>query len=549
MRFTLLALFIGFFLSNPVAVAQNFPFVDGMEVKTYHNHANTGPYNRGITYKLIGDTLIQGKLYHQIYKIEECYWDGFITNYYSDELTYMSAVRADSTGNIYHFPINFSNEILTTDFSLQVGDTAQLWAFSFIDGFAYAYPNGTVVTAADSLANYGNRRRIQFYVDNGFLEFVEGYSDTRGFLPTGDPELTQWSNNACVMINNVQMYDTIGSPWCYTCTPPGGNIAIEAIWPEPYTSTIYYCDQNIAPIFEFANAGADTIYSLAFNYGDDIAGGTYSWTGTLAPLDSYIDTLDSYTTNDGVHELSIGNGLTVNGSYDSNPDNNLLYDTFLGMPEVYYTVTTSAPHPITIYVQPDVGGMEVSFEAMPIIDSSWNGGGENFAFHNSVSNTNYWLEYEMCLNDDCFDFGAFVNQGAGWATALTVFGDTIFDGYLDGTQQNPLSVFCADSVYLNGNVNVNGNGNGNFSNLPIPTYSLLYPNPTTGSIYLSSRTPPNMTEGNLYRIFSVDGRQVAKGRLDNDAVDVSQLSTGVYVIRILNLDANTIDQELKFVKK
>jgi hypothetical protein len=199
MRFTLIALFIGFFLSKPGAVAQNFPFVDGLEVRTFRNHSMTGSHDHSITYQLIGDTLIQAQLYHKIYKTVECYWAGSVATYYSDDPTYFSAVRADSGGNIYHFPVNLSAELLTANFSLQVGDSAEFWAFDPSNGYAYTWGWNTVI-ATDSLYSYGGRRRIQIDGDVFPIQYIEGYGDSRGFVPTGDSELATYGE-ACFFVN------------------------------------------------------------------------------------------------------------------------------------------------------------------------------------------------------------------------------------------------------------------------------------------------------------------------------------------------------------
>jgi hypothetical protein len=293
--------------------------------------------------------------------------------------------------------------------------------------------------------------------------------------------------------------------------------------------------------------GSDTIDSVSFSYGDLSAGGSYSWVGTLPPASSFIDTMPAYAPDQGPHQLMINEGMTnmllINGSFDAEPYNNLLYDTLMQDFYVWYTINSTNPFPMSIAIQPDAGGMQADFEAIPNFSLNGSGlGTENYVYHSSQNNSILVVQHEMCLNDDCFNVNVSVNQGAGWATLISDAGDTIFNGYLDGIQQNPIGTVCNGTSFLN------GNGSSNSSNPLIPIYSLLYPNPTDGSITVSSRSG-NLTQGHVYHILSVDGRRVARGKVDNGNSDVSHLSKGVYLVRIIDLETNTIQEELKFVKK
>lgn len=520
MRLTLLATFVFALLQCSVVSAQNFPLVDGLKAKTYHDHQMTGPYENGIEYQLIGDTVIQGEIYHKVYKTEECYWGGSTYNYYSNEAVYFGGVRQDTSGNMYHFPINLSNEVLTIDFSLQVGDTVDIWVINPDNGNATLVAN-ILVDLTGVLPTFGGRRFVSLGGSFNPVVWIEGIGESHTFLPGYRPELSLWSE-ACFFENDSLIHN--GTGFCYTCIPPGGDIAIEAIYPMPWNITTYYCDSILAPIFEFTNAGIDTIYSLSFSYGDMTAGGSYSWAGIMPPAASFIDTMPSYIADQGPHVLMIDEGLPnslqVNGSFDSEPYNNLLYDTVMQEFYVQYTINSANAHPLAITVQPDAGGMYAEFVTMPIQGQwGWGNGWENFLYHYS-NNGNQAFEYELCMNEDCFEFSVFVTQAGGWVTAISDVGDTIFDGYVDAATQNPLATICTGNAVLG----VHELGSGTVE---------VYPNPTANNVQVRWSTP--QTGAVKWVLFDLSGKAVKAGTLDEtNRISIHDFSEGIYFFKFEN---------------
>jgi hypothetical protein len=91
-------------------------------------------------------------------------------------------------------------------------------------------------------------------------------------------------------------------------------------------------------------------------------------------------------------------------------------------------------------------------------------------------------------------------------------------------------------IYVEGENPALGVGDNNVNNL------IVYPNPTTERLNLS------VTEGfdtAIYMIYDVNGKRVLNGKLESESIDVSNLSTGSYILRFIN-DGNVRIQ--KFIK-
>ena len=71
---------------------------------------------------------------------------------------------------------------------------------------------------------------------------------------------------------------------------------------------------------------------------------------------------------------------------------------------------------------------------------------------------------------------------------------------------------------------------------------IMHPNPTKGVLNLNSTLG---LEGILYSVFDINGRRVMNGALSNNSLDVSELTSGNYILR-LKLDSATKTQ--KFIK-
>lgn len=73
---------------------------------------------------------------------------------------------------------------------------------------------------------------------------------------------------------------------------------------------------------------------------------------------------------------------------------------------------------------------------------------------------------------------------------------------------------------------------------------ILSPNPTKGILNISTKTP--LSENTIFTVFDINGRQLISSPLKNQSIDVSSLSSGNYILRIISGE-DIITQ--KFIKQ
>jgi hypothetical protein len=136
----------------------------------------------------------------------------------------------------------------------------------------------------------------------------------------------------------------------------------------------------------------------------------------------------------------------------------------------------------------------------PLAPGSWR----NLNFFNP--STNSYECYDMAIVDDILYVGGkFSYAGSGTALVNNV---ARFDGIL------PTRIF---------------EGNREYSTLSI------YPNPAAGILVVEAAGAGSGAEIS-FEIYYVDGRQVLSGEISHNRVDVSELSTGTYLIKIHQSD-------------
>ncbi len=141
-------------------------------------------------------------------------------------------------------------------------------------------------------------------------------------------------------------------------------------------------------------------------------------------------------------------------------------------------------------------------------------------------------------------------------------GDSIrFEGQ---TQQFEIIAvdFTLNTITLNDETSWdNGNGvslsyNGNYPDIGAYEYDspsgihttenespVIYPNPTNGVLFLSDKYA-----GGTYQIFSILGSVVGKGKINSNKINISDICSGVYILKIINRQSNDILIK-KFIKK
>ena len=70
----------------------------------------------------------------------------------------------------------------------------------------------------------------------------------------------------------------------------------------------------------------------------------------------------------------------------------------------------------------------------------------------------------------------------------------------------------------------------------------LYPNPVKGDVLYIS----NITSDSTYRVYNMMGQELGKGKIENDAINVSSLATGTYMLEVSN---GTSSATKRFIKE
>jgi hypothetical protein len=73
----------------------------------------------------------------------------------------------------------------------------------------------------------------------------------------------------------------------------------------------------------------------------------------------------------------------------------------------------------------------------------------------------------------------------------------------------------------------------------------VYPNPTTGIIMISGLDATDCQAD----IFDISGRKVATERLQDNSIDLSALSTGVYFVRLIRAEGSQVGVSKVFINK
>lgn len=120
------------------------------------------------------------------------------------------------------------------------------------------------------------------------------------------------------------------------------------------------CNGVISPIVELKNQGADTLTSVVINYNiDNGPNQSYTWTGSLASLNTVTVTLPTISSGPGNHVFNVASSLP-NNNPDQNPINDTASSTFavvgLGQPIPYAEgFETTFPNTGAILYNPDAG--------------------------------------------------------------------------------------------------------------------------------------------------------------------------------------------------
>ncbi len=68
----------------------------------------------------------------------------------------------------------------------------------------------------------------------------------------------------------------------------------------------------------------------------------------------------------------------------------------------------------------------------------------------------------------------------------------------------------------------------------------LYPNPTTSILNVSS-----VSENATFKVYNMLGQKIMDGRLSNGSIDVSNISNGIYVLEVTDMEATSVNRFIK----
>jgi hypothetical protein len=277
------------------------------------------------------------------------------------------------------------------------------------------------------------------------------------------------------------------------------------------------------PIIEIKNSGSSTLTSLEIEY--NVKGGTvqtFQWTGSLEPQETQEVTLDALIL-DGTSNLFEAKLLNPNGSTDQHADNDYMASAFEEVP-VY-------PSSFVVRFKSNNFGNQNNWNIK-------NGSGEiEYEMTNFNNNTLY--SDTVTLTNGCHTFNMYDSGGDG----LDFWYWNQVDGNSDGTGFLSLKRYYPTS----GNIITftKDFGSGVNQSFMVEDYVVaitennlekiaVYPNPTTGEIFISSTISDNQSVQVEVRniLGDIIFQQQSNYGLIDKTIDISNHPDGVYMLRI-----------------
>ena len=265
--------------------------------------------------------------------------------------------------------------------------------------------------------------------------------------------------------------------------------SVEAILPQ--------CGFDITPNVTIQNFGENDLTEVEITY--SVNGGAsqnYTWTGSLLSLQSEIVELPaiSYVVQDV-------NTIEISLSDDDDNSDNQISENFNIANE--YTTT------INMILSTDNAGSQCTWDLM-------NAGGETLYSGGPYGNNESVIE-QFELTDDCYRFRIFDSAGNGGGSIV------LYDTNNDVVYNSPGNYGAREEAHFK-TVGELGNNDNILSNV------VIYPNPATNNLNIQN------AENSSIKVFDLLGRIVAlENNISlNQQLDVSKLTTGTYLIKIIN---------------
>ena len=265
--------------------------------------------------------------------------------------------------------------------------------------------------------------------------------------------------------------------------------SVEAILPQ--------CGFDITPNVTIQNFGENDLTEVEITY--SVNGGAsqnYTWTGSLLSLQSEIVELPaiSYVVQDvNTIEISLSDD-------DDNSDNQISEN---------FNIANEHTTTINMILSTDNAGSQCTWDLM-------NAGGETLYSGGPYGNNESVVE-QFELTDDCYRFRIFDSAGNGGGSIV------LYDTNNDVVYNSPGNYGAREEAHFK-TVGELGNNDNLLSNV------VIYPNPATNNLNIQN------AENSSIKVFDLLGRIVVlENNISlNQQLDVSKLTTGTYLIKIIN---------------
>ena len=265
--------------------------------------------------------------------------------------------------------------------------------------------------------------------------------------------------------------------------------SVEAILPQ--------CGFDITPNVTIQNFGENDLTEVEITY--SVNGGAsqnYTWTGSLLSLQSEIVELPaiSYVVQDvNTIEISLSDD-------DDNSDNQISEN---------FNIANEHTTTINMILSTDNAGSQCTWEIM-------NAGGETLYSGGPYGNNESVVE-QFELTDDCYRFRIFDSAGNGGGSIV------LYDTNNDVVYNSPGNYGFGEEAHFK-TVGELGNNDNVLGNV------VIYPNPAKNNLNIQN------AENSSVKVFDLLGRVVLlENNISlNQQIDVSKLTTGTYLIKIIN---------------
>ena len=265
--------------------------------------------------------------------------------------------------------------------------------------------------------------------------------------------------------------------------------SVEAILPQ--------CGFDIAPNVTIQNFGENDLTEVEITY--SVNGGAsqnFTWTGSLLSLQS--ETVELPAISYVVQDV---NTIEISLSDDDDNSDNQISENF--------NIANEHTTTVNMILNTDNAGSQCTWEVM-------NSSGETLYSGGPYGNNESVVE-QFDLTNDCYRFRVFDSAGNGGGSVV------LYDTNNDVVYSSPGNYGAGEEVHFKtvGDLGNNDNLLGNV---------VIYPNPAKNNINIQN------AENSSVKVFDLLGRVVLfQNNISlNQQLDVSKLTTGTYLIKIIN---------------